>query len=64
MEDDMKKFTILIDRITYTSTEVCVVAEDETAAHEEAYRLSGDIDFSDKKSTIEYETTTVDEEPT
>lgn len=59
----MKKFTVLVDRITYASTEVCVVAEDETAAHEEAYRLSGDIDFSDKKTSFEYETTILDEEP-
>ena len=53
MEDDMKKFTVLVDRIAYTSTEVSVMAENETAAHEEAYRLSGDIDFSDKKTSFE-----------
>ena len=59
----MKKFTVLVDRIAYTSTEVSVMAENETAAHEEAYRLSGDIDFSDKEITYEYETTILDEEP-
>ena len=64
MEDDMKKYTFIIDRIAYTSAEVSVMAEDENTAYEEASRLSRDVDFSGKETTYEYETTIIDEEPT
>jgi hypothetical protein len=58
----MKKYTVIVDRITYTPWEVCVMAENEKEACKEAYRLSGDIDFSGKVSTYDYETTVVEEE--
>jgi hypothetical protein len=38
------------------------MAENEKQACKEAYRLSGDIDFSGKVSTYDYETTVVEEE--
>ena len=58
----MKKYTVIVDRITYTPVEVCIMAENETIARKEAFNIAKDIDFSGKVSTYDYETTVVEED--
>ena len=57
----MKKYTFLVDRISYNSREVSVVAQDEKTAYHEAHRLARDIDFSGSETSYEYETTILDD---
>ena len=57
----MKKYTVIVDRITYTPVEVCIMAENETIARKEAFNIAKDVDFSGKVSTYDYETTIVEE---
>lgn len=57
----MKKYTFLVDRISYNSREVSIVAQDEETAYHEAHRLAKDIDFSGSETSYEYETTILDD---
>jgi hypothetical protein len=58
----MKKYTILIDRTSYASAEVCIMAENEEIALEEAHKMARNIDFNDKEQDdSEYETTIIDD---
>jgi len=61
----MKKYTILIDRTSYASAKVCIMAENEEMALEEAHKMAmaGNIDFNDKEQDdySEYETIIIDD---
>ena len=58
----MKKYTILIDRTSYASAKVCIMAENEEIALEEAHKMARNIDFNDKEQDdSEYETTIIDD---
>lgn len=57
----MKKYTFLVDRISYNSREVSVVAQDEETAYEQAHSMAKDIDFSGSETSYEYETTILDD---